>query len=248
MGLDQVKPEICLALDTALEACSVGVAIKDHGSVRTFGRTLILGRGHAEHLMDELARVLEDSGVDYQDLTRIAATIGPGSFTGLRVGLATARSLAMTLDLPLIGASSLFALSLTAQAQGVYGPLAVAIDARRSQIYGQLFLLPETPTSPISSLTEASALSAASFASACADGSASREQRVTFIGNGSQLVLDEHPNLSDPIILESPCPDMQALARWALDQPEPETPPQPLYLRAPDAKPQMSKAIARQPS
>lgn len=230
------SPDICLALDTALDACSVGLAIKEGDETRLVGRSLMLGRGHAEHLMTELAALLAETGLTYQDLTRLAVTIGPGSFTGLRVGLATARSLALALDIPLIGASSLEALALTIKGAATE-PLAVLIDARRDQVYGQIFTMDgDTPTA----LSDADALSAADFATLCLTHKVSR-----LMGSGACLVQQASDQLTALPIDAATVPDMELLARWALTQPTPETSPAPLYLRGADAKPQASKAIAR---
>lgn len=232
------RPDICLALDTALDACSVGLAIREGDQTRLADRSLSLGRGHAEYLMSELEQLLSEAKLTYQDLTRLAVTVGPGSFTGLRVGLATARSFSLALDIPLIGASTLEALALTAHQMTKQGPLAVLIDARRNQIYGQLFAMDDaTPQA----LTDASALPADAFATLCL------EHGVTHLmGSGSTLIKDTNTDLASLVIDEATSPDMGALASWALEQSVPAVAPAPLYLRGPDAKPQASKAIARQ--
>lgn len=230
------SPDICLALDTALDACSVGLAIKEGGAVRLVRRSLMLGRGHAEHLMTELANLLAEAGLTYQDLTRLAVTVGPGSFTGLRVGLATARSLALALDLPLIGASSLDALALTAKPETAK-PLAVLIDARRDQVYGQLFAMDGNGPR---ALTDAAALSAADFAALCLN-----HQVAGLMGTGAVLIQQADATLAGLPVEQASVPDMALLAQWALTQPVPDHIPAPLYLRGPDAKPQAAKAIAR---
>ncbi|SNY90382.1 tRNA threonylcarbamoyladenosine biosynthesis protein TsaB [Cohaesibacter sp. ES.047] len=230
---------ICLALDTALDACSVGLAVWDGETRREASRSVVIGRGHAERLMDEIAALLEEEQLGYQDLTRLAVTVGPGSFTGLRVGLATARALALALDVPLIGASTLFALGLTARRRGHHGPLAALIDARRDQIYGEIFNLPEiAPT--LESLEVAAARSAQDFASLCV-----AHRGLAMIGSGAALVRESAFGLENCEVFSPAHPDMAALAVWALDQSAPETAPSPLYLRAPDAKPQAASVIAR---
>ncbi|WP_319412175.1 tRNA (adenosine(37)-N6)-threonylcarbamoyltransferase complex dimerization subunit type 1 TsaB [uncultured Cohaesibacter sp.] len=232
--------DICLALDTALEACSVGLAIREHDTIRRTGRSLMLGRGHAEHLMGELGLLLQDNGLTYKDLGRIAVTVGPGSFTGLRVGLATARALGLALDIPVIGASSLMALALTAQATGHKGTVGCFIDARRNQIYGQIFALSSEHSAPIAQ-TDASAKAAEVFAGKC---KAASDLRL--IGNGVSLVVesDMEQELKNIPVVTTTTADMALLAGWALDQPVAATPPSPLYLRGPDAKPQAAKSIA----
>nr|WP_321455100.1 tRNA (adenosine(37)-N6)-threonylcarbamoyltransferase complex dimerization subunit type 1 TsaB [uncultured Cohaesibacter sp.] len=232
--------EICLALDTALEACSVGLAIHQNEDVKTLERSLSLGRGHAEYLMGELDTLLTEASLHYQDLTKIAVTVGPGSFTGLRVGLATARALGLALDIPVIGASTLFALALEAQAEGHQGSIGCFIDARRNQIYGQIFSITSDLSAPEPE-TEASAKAAELFANDCAN-----YPDLALIGNGSPLVVasGEASSLDERPILPARFPKMGAFAKWALKQPAPLQPPAPLYLRAPDAKKQASKAIA----
>ena len=233
------KPPICLALDTALDACSVGLAMQKHDTVAMFGRSLDLARGHAEHLMDELAFLLEQAGIGYQDVTRLAVTVGPGSFTGLRVGLATARALALAMDVPLIGISTLSALALTAQQNGYIGTLATSIDARRNQIYGQIFDV-SAAGEVLTALTDAEALSADAFGVQC-----QAHPDIALMGTGAQLVQESNIGLANLSLLDGSCPDLSAVAQWALAQRVPKSSPSPLYLRTPDAKPQASKAIAR---
>jgi tRNA threonylcarbamoyladenosine biosynthesis protein TsaB len=249
------SPAICLALDTALEACSVGLVVgAPDGTTISHARSLPLGRGHAEYLMGELEALLAEAGVTYQDITRLAVTTGPGSFTGLRVGLATARALALALGIPLIGASSLKALELTARSCGKEGLIAATIDARRNQVYGQLF----SAKGGSGPLFEATASSATDFAQSCLkalDQQIEPDKALTLLGSGADLVLACDDRLqAKPPCTTSPCttslcaircPDMAVLAEWALSQPTSSTPPKPLYLRPPDAKPQASKAIAR---
>ncbi|WP_180966909.1 tRNA (adenosine(37)-N6)-threonylcarbamoyltransferase complex dimerization subunit type 1 TsaB [Cohaesibacter celericrescens] len=242
-----IKKRICLALDTALDACSVGLAIQEPTTDVLFesltetlsGRSLDLTRGHAEHLMGELALLLEQNGLAYQDVTRIAVTVGPGSFTGLRVGLATARALALALNVPLIGASTLTAMALTAQKNGYVGIMAPVIDARRNQIYGQIFDVPAVG-GDLNALSPAAAMSADAFANLC-----KLHSCLSFTGSGASLMPARCENAALLRSLAFTWPDMDVLAQWALNQDEPSTPPSPLYLRAPDAKPQASKAIAR---
>ena len=226
------SPSVCLALDTALDSCSVGLAIEQDGEIKTYDRSFALGRGHAEYLMGELQALFDETGLAYRDLTRLATTIGPGSFTGLRIGLATARALALALDIPLVGLSSLKALELTARKIGEAGAVACAIDARRGQIYGQLFTSAQD--------SQPAAISAAEFAALC-----SVHGEVTMIGSGADLVKQADPALEGMKDLAISAPDMASLALWALSADPSHYPPDPLYLRAPDAKPQASKAIAR---
>src|SRR6478609_5780043 len=95
-----------LAIDTALEACSAAVLDTEAG--RTIaGESIDMARGHAEALMPLIARVMSDAQIDFSELGRIAVTVGPGSFTGMRVGIAAARGLALAAGRPAVGLSTL---------------------------------------------------------------------------------------------------------------------------------------------
>ena len=83
-----------LAIDTALEACSAAVLDTELGAV-VARESMAMARGHAEALMPLIARVMEEGGLDFTQIDRIAVTTGPGSFTGMRVGIAAARGLAL---------------------------------------------------------------------------------------------------------------------------------------------------------
>ncbi|HTJ56712.1 MAG TPA: tRNA (adenosine(37)-N6)-threonylcarbamoyltransferase complex dimerization subunit type 1 TsaB [Devosiaceae bacterium] len=103
-----------------------------------------LAQGHAELLFPRLAALLERNGLGYADLDRIAVTTGPGSFTGLRIGLSAARGLALAREIPVLGVPTLLAISLAAP-PGM--PVAVLLDARRDEAYFQAFSAPGLPES-----------------------------------------------------------------------------------------------------
>lgn len=98
-----------------------------------------LAQGHAELLFVRLGALLARNGVAYSDLDRIAVTTGPGSFTGLRIGLSAARGLGLALGIPVLGIPSLLALSLSAPPGA---PAALLLDARRDEAYFQRFAGP----------------------------------------------------------------------------------------------------------
>ena len=121
-----------LALDTCVDACSVAVVDSE--------RTLAwisepMHRGHQERLAPMASEALAMAGLAPAALDRIAVTVGPGSFTGLRVGLAFAKGLALALDRPCIGIGTLEALALGAGE----GFVAACLDARRGRVYLQAF-------------------------------------------------------------------------------------------------------------
>lgn len=127
---------ITLAIDTAAPRLGLGLLLADG-----LADTLVedVAKGHAEILFDRLAGLLARNGLAYADLERIAVTTGPGSFTGLRIGLAAARGLGLTLDIPVLGIPSLLAISLSGRPGE---PVAVLLDARRGETYVQRFVAP----------------------------------------------------------------------------------------------------------
>jgi len=127
---------VLLAIDTA--APRLALAVLRGERVETLVEEMATGQ--AERLFPALAELLERAGTSYGEITRIAVTTGPGSFTGLRIGLSAARGLGLALSLPVLGVPSLLALSL-----GVPGPSAVLLDAKRGEAYFQSFDGPAQP-------------------------------------------------------------------------------------------------------
>ncbi|MGB6861950.1 MAG: tRNA (adenosine(37)-N6)-threonylcarbamoyltransferase complex dimerization subunit type 1 TsaB, partial [Pseudolabrys sp.] len=127
-----------LAIDTALEACSVAVLDTSRADQRVH-ESVPMQRGHAEALMPLVARVLERAQIDFTALDRIAVTTGPGSFTGLRVGIAAARGIALATGKPAIGLTTLAAFAAPFIAADDTLPVVVAIDARHDHVYLQVF-------------------------------------------------------------------------------------------------------------
>lgn len=128
-----------LAFDTSVRGCSVCIS----NGQNNWAETLETERGQAEMLLPMIGAVLEKSGYSYQDLNRIGVTTGPGSFTGLRVGLSTARALALTLNKPLLGFSTLEVLGKNAKDAAL-----ILIDTKRGDYYGQVFTLGRAESEP----------------------------------------------------------------------------------------------------
>lgn len=122
---------VLLAIDTAAPRLQLALLVNDRADVLVED----MAQGQAERIFPAIDELLARNGLAYKDLTRIAVTTGPGSFTGLRIGLSGARGLGLALGIPVIGVPSLLALSLTAQCD----PVAVLLDARRDEAYFQLF-------------------------------------------------------------------------------------------------------------
>src|SRR5579885_3200069 len=126
-----------LALDTSMGACSAALLCADRAARRLVLRDAPMARGHAEALMPMVAEVLAEAGFAPRDLALIAATEGPGSFTGVRIAIAAARGLKLATGAELYGTDSLTVMARTALAKGLspQGPFAVAVDARRGMLY-----------------------------------------------------------------------------------------------------------------
>src|ERR1700675_3657549 len=127
-----------LAIDTALDACSAAVLDTRRGGI-TASETLAMNRGHAEALMPLIARVMDQARIEFSELDRIAVTTGPGSFTGLRVGISATRGIALAAGKPAIGLSTLTAFAAPLIAEDDSTHVVAAIDARHDHVYLQVF-------------------------------------------------------------------------------------------------------------
>lgn len=223
-----------LAIDTALEACSVAVLDTAHAEVRV-RESLPMQRGHAEALMPLVARVLQRAQLDFADLDRIAVTTGPGSFTGLRVGIAAARGIALAAGKPAVGLSTLAAFAAPFIAADNSLPVVAAIDARHDHVYLQVFGPGgQTIVAPrITPLREALRVSTTGA------------PRITGTAAGKLAALwpaGEHPpNTVD----QRAAPRIDWVAQLGAAATDTGTPPKPLYLRAADAHPQDAVQLAR---
>lgn len=180
-------------------------------------------QGQAEALVPMLADVLAQAGLAPAAVDRIGVTLGPGSFTGVRIALAAARGLSLATGAPVIGVSTLEVLN-AALAPAEYPTLAV-IDARRGELYAQLFA-PDAMA-----LTSPGAVALGGLPALAPSG------RLRLTGSGATLAaaalgLEAMPGAVDAT------PDAAVLAtlvaRRTVRADEP--PPEPIYLRAPDAK------------
>jgi len=122
-----------LCIDSSTAVASVGLVVD--GETRA-ERRMDQKRRHAEQMYESIDAVLSDAGVNLGDVDALAVGLGPGSFIGVRVALATAKGLAIGADLPLIGVSTLAAIALS---HGAAGRIAVAIDAKKGQVYAGLY-------------------------------------------------------------------------------------------------------------
>ncbi len=128
-------PRRVLAIDAALAACSAAVLV-DGGVVAH--RLEAMARGHAERLLPMVRETMAKAGLGFDALDLIAVTVGPGHFTGLRVGLAAAQGLALAVGRPLAGVTTLEAIAAAAPAGAT--PLVVALESKRADLYLQVFV------------------------------------------------------------------------------------------------------------
>jgi tRNA threonylcarbamoyl adenosine modification protein YeaZ len=221
-----------LAFDTCMAACSAALMRSDTGALTH--RFAPMERGHAEALFPMIQAVMDEAGLGFADLDRIAVTHGPGTFTGVRAGIAAARGLALGCGAAIVTATSLEVMALACLER--LGPDAcrsgflVAHDARRGELYVQRFDADARALGDavLATPPEAAALAAASRLVA---------------GSGAALVAAEAGGLR--AVLPDLLPDAAHLARLALGREPLAAPASPLYLRAPDAKPQTGKHLAR---
>jgi tRNA threonylcarbamoyladenosine biosynthesis protein TsaB len=214
-----------LAIDTGQAACSVALW---RGGTVIAHRLSPMPKGHAEALVPMIEEVQAEVGFAFEDLDAFAVTVGPGTFTGLRVGMATARGLAVAADKPLIGVTTLEAIAWPARAEANEGTvIAAAFDARRGEIYLQCF------AQNGSAVTEPGLISLDDIAAHLPDG------KLLCVGTGAGLLCEhlEKSRRACALSNVSPLPDARVVAEIASARnPEPGKLPGPLYLRAPDAK------------
>ncbi|GAA1714858.1 tRNA (adenosine(37)-N6)-threonylcarbamoyltransferase complex dimerization subunit type 1 TsaB [Isoptericola hypogeus] len=225
-----------LALDTS---AAVAVALVDPDGARLAARAADERRRHAESLAPLVAAVLDDAGLDRTALTAVAVGTGPAPFTGLRVGLVTARTLALALGVDVLGVPSLDVLAVQAVADLGLGPgdeVLVATDARRKEVYWARYAVvahegphgvPVVETLAGPNVAKAADVAAARLG-APADG------RLVVVGEGAAQYADVLPPDDDgPLV-----PDATVLARVALARRTAgaDLPTEPLYLRRPDVQ------------
>ncbi len=228
---------IVLALDTSLGQCSAAVARAGHEPELLAEAAQAMARGHAEALMPMVEQVMREAGIAFADLNRIAATTGPGTFTGVRIAIAAARGLALATHADLWGTDSLTVMAARAARDGLAAakPFAIAVDAKRGKVYfghyaadgrclaGPLLLAPDEAVASLP------------------------ENVDTVLGSGAALLTEAGAQSGSTLHAAEPDlqPDAAALARLALNAESALSNLKPLYLRPPDAKPQAGKAVER---
>lgn len=205
-----------LAFDTATPA--VTVALHD-GAATLAESTTVDARRHGELLAPAIDEVLAHAGRRAVDITDIAVGVGPGPFTGLRVGVVTARALGDALGVPVHGVCTLDVLAHGATRQGLAVPFAVATDARRREVYWARY------TATGTRLTEPAVGWPASVAEELAG--------LPVVGAGASIYPEAFPDAREPRLPAGSWLAELTCAMLAEDRAT--LPPEPLYLRRPDA-------------
>ncbi len=219
-----------LGFDTATSACSA--ALWEDGRILA-SRFETMPRGQSERLMPMVLDVMKEAGAEFPDLDLLAVTNGPGAFTGLRIGLAAARGMALAGNLACFGVTTLDAVAAgVAAKERENGKLLVFLDSKRADIYAQAF------SPDLKPMGEPQSVLPGNLAAFAGEGS----------GNGKMLVAGDAAErgaetlkaagMDVRLSTASGAPNAQTVAALAAERWSPErTPalPRPLYLRPPDA-------------
>jgi tRNA threonylcarbamoyl adenosine modification protein YeaZ len=227
-GIDYSIRMLTLAIDTVTGFCSACLYKADTGRVLASEEREI-GRGHAEELIATVERVLGAASSTFTDVQGIAVTVGPGSFTGIRVGVAAARGFGLALGIPVRGVTTFEAIAADAAGEAGSRPLTVAITGGRGQVFMQSF------DGAGIAIVDAQVFAEGDAASGVPGESA------LLAGNAATLVatqLGRHV----PVVCDVPTGSIATVARLgAVSAREPI----PLYMRDADAKPQAGFTLER---
>lgn len=217
-----------LAIDTsvgAASACLLGLS----DVTPIAAESLLMERGHAEALLPLLDRIVARIDGGFEALARVAVTVGPGSFTGIRVGVAAARAVGLACGIPVVGVSTLSALAAPAIASGVQPQVVAAIDARHGSVYAQSFG-PDGST-----LMEACHAAVRIVIETVGPGP------LRLVGSGAAMLAIEawSRGMTADVDNHVAVPDIALVARLGLLADPDHAGPKPLYLKPPDAKPQL---------
>lgn len=208
-----------LALECSSSACSA--ALWREGRIVSH-RFRAMGRGQSEHLVPMVAEVMAEAGIDFSALTAIAVTVGPGAFTGIRIGLATARALGLAAAKPVMGISTLRTVAAAIPAdQRADRPLLVVMDSKRDEVWAQIFDMVLAPLSPPAAVLPEN-LSALTTEPLSIAGDAAEMARTAF-PDGHFIAGSGLPDAATVAIL--------AAQDWGQGRVQP---PEPLYLRPAD--------------
>jgi len=223
-----------LSIDTSCGAASA--AIVDGLTRQPLARrSEAMAHGHAEALGPIVESVMLELDGGFASIDAIAVAVGPGSFTGIRIGLAMARAMALTIEVPIVGVSTLVAFAAPLLDEPRSSVIVSAIDAKHGGVYFQAFESSGRPlfAPRVANLREA--------VRAIGGGP------VRMAGNGAEAIALEaqRAGLACDASGAAAYPDIVAIARIGLASDPSDWPPRPLYVKPPDAKPTNAEAFAR---
>jgi tRNA threonylcarbamoyladenosine biosynthesis protein TsaB len=226
-----------LAIDTALQAASACI-FAEGADAPLASETLRMDRGHAEALLPLIDRVMGRLDDGFPALSRIAVTVGPGSFTGLRVGIAAARAIGLACGIPVVGVSTLAALAAPVILEQKPGLVVAAIDARHASVYFAVFG------------SDGRAVVRPRFATAREVVRSFGPGPVRLVGSGAPMLAIEawSVGLGVEIVGDVLAPDIAVVAKLGFLADPRSAPPRPLYLKAADAKPQDGNRLPLAPA
>lgn len=223
---------ILLALDCSANLCAA--CVYDSSKDAELGRCVLdLGKGHAEHLIGAVDSALEAAHLTLQDMDAVVVSIGPGSFTGIRVAVSAARGFALALGIPAISVNTLEALAEEARAAFPNRPVLAALtttgDRVQLAVYDAFGVEDYTPS--VVGVREASLIA--------------QERGAVLAGTAAGALASLLEGHAAPVATEAATADIGAYARVAARRGMAGSKPRPLYLREPDAKPQASFVLPR---
>jgi tRNA threonylcarbamoyladenosine biosynthesis protein TsaB len=227
-----------LAFDTCLDAVSVALRWQNAGGQILVHEAYEERRtGHAERLFPMIAEAMAGAGLKFGDLARVAVTIGPGTFTGVRTGVTAARALSLSARVPLCAMTSLALIAQNAVhllgRQSEMRRLAVAVDARRGALYFQVFSADgKDPLCQPRLTTPEAAAMCLGF------------DETVVVGSGAELLAQAAVNFGARVVLKLGClqPHARELAMLGLELTSMD-PIRPLYLRVMDVRPQEQRSL-----
>ena len=222
-----------LAIDTALGACSA--CVLEAGAAEPVAiEQVAMERGHAEALMPLIERVMKAVPGGFSSLGRVAVTVGPGSYTGLRVGLSAARAIGLAAGIPVVGVTTLSALLAPQLALNGEDAVVAAIDARHGAVYLQAMSVTEGTVIPPRHVALEEAVGLLGGRRAILTGSGA--PALAAAAGAAGLAVE---------VAETGAPQIAWVASLGLVADPDQALPRPLYLRGPDAQPQDHARLAR---